>query len=72
MNMTESQEMRLKNIGKTKNYFNGEMNRNEFISNKNRKLCKILSYISTSFFWLLWLLDEFLLMVGFFGWCFCK
>ena len=48
--MTESQEMRLKNIGKTKDYFNGEINGIEFISNKHRKVCKILSYINTSFF----------------------
>ena len=63
--MTESQEMRLKNIGKTKDYFNGEINGTEFISNKHRKVCKILSYINTSFFWLLWLLVSFY-------WCFAS
>ena len=68
MSMTEdfkSQEMRMKNIDETKNYFIGGINENESISNKHRKVCKIISYINTSFFWLLWLLDEFLFIICF-------
>ena len=47
-NMAEgniSQEFRLKNINKTKNYLIEEINLNELISKKHRKICTILNYI---------------------------
>ena len=47
-NMAEgniSQEFRLKNINKTKNYLIDEINLNELIGKKHRKICTILNYI---------------------------
>ena len=46
--MTEediSQEFRLKNIEKTRNYFIKEINQNELMSKKNKKVCTTLNYI---------------------------
>ena len=45
--MTEeniSQEFRLTNIDKTRNYFTEEINQNELISKKHKKVCRILNY----------------------------
>ena len=50
--MTEeniSQEFRLTEIDKTRNYFTEEVKQNELISKKYRKICKILSYTEHSF-----------------------
>ena len=46
--MTEvniNQELRLKNIDESKNYFNEEIKLNELISKKPKKVCKTLNYI---------------------------
>ena len=40
-----SQEFRLKNIDKTKNYFLEKIKENEFIRKKHRKVCQVLNYI---------------------------
>ena len=48
INMAEeniNQQFMLKNIGETKNYFLKEIKQNELISNKHKKVCKILSYV---------------------------
>ena len=39
-----SQELRLKNIGKTRNYFLEEIEQNELISRKHKKVCTTLNY----------------------------
>ena len=47
--MTEediSQECRLKKIKKIDNYFIKEIDQNELLSNKNKKICATLSYIA--------------------------
>ena len=47
-NMTEeniSQEFRLKNIDETRNYSIEEINRNELISKKHKRVCTALNYI---------------------------
>ena len=46
--MTEeniSQEFRLKNIDETRNYLIEEINRNELMSKKHKKVCTTLNYI---------------------------
>ena len=46
--MTEeniSQEFRLKNIDETRNYSIEEINRNELISKKHKRVCTALNYI---------------------------
>ena len=40
-----SQEFRLKNIDETRNYFLEEIEQNELMSRKHRKVCKTLNYI---------------------------
>ena len=40
-----SQEIRLKNLPKTRNYFLEEIEQNELMSRKHKKICSILSYI---------------------------
>ena len=40
-----SQEFRLKNIDEARKYLTEEMNRNELISNKHKKVCTTLNYI---------------------------
>ena len=40
-----SQEFRLKNIDETRNYLIEEINRNEFISKKHKKICATINYI---------------------------
>ena len=40
-----TQEFRLKNTGKTKNYFIKETNQNELMSKKQKKVCTTLNYI---------------------------
>ena len=47
-NMVEenvSQEFRLKNIDKTRNYLIEEISRNELINKKHKKVCTTLNYI---------------------------
>ena len=39
------QEFTLKNIEETRNYLIEEVNRNELMSKKHRKVCKTLNYI---------------------------
>ena len=43
-----SQEFRLKNIGETRNCLIDEINRNELISKKHKKVCTTLNYIQHS------------------------
>ena len=46
--MTEenlSQEFNLKNIDKTKNYFIEEINPNELMGKKHKKVCRVLNYM---------------------------
>ena len=45
---TISQELRLKEIDKTRNYFIKEIKQNELISKKHKKICKILNYAEHS------------------------
>ena len=40
-----SQEFRLQNINKTRNYLLEEINRNELMSKKHKKVCTTLNYI---------------------------
>ena len=40
-----SREFRLKNIDETRNYLIKEINRNELMSKKHKKICTTLSYI---------------------------
>ena len=40
-----SQEFRLKNINETRNYLTEEINRNEMMIKKHKKICTTLSYI---------------------------
>ena len=40
-----SQEFRLKNIGGTRNYFLEEIEQNELMSRKHKKVCTTLNYI---------------------------
>ena len=42
-----SQEFRLKNIDETRNYFIEEINQNELMSKKYKKVCGVLSILST-------------------------
>ena len=39
-----SQEFRLKEVDKARNYFIEEIKKNELISKKHKKVCKILDY----------------------------
>ena len=66
-NMVEeniSQEFRLKNIDETRNYLIEEINRNELMSKKHKKVCTTLNYI-----------EHFLILAytitGYFNFCFC-
>ena len=43
-----SQEFRMKNIDETRNYLIEEINRNELISKKHKKVCTALNYIEHS------------------------
>ena len=62
-----SQEFRSKNVDKTRNYFLEEIDQNELISNKHKKVCGLynsklywtLSYFSLSSYWM------------YFNFCFC-
>ena len=40
-----TQEFRLKNIDETRNYFVKEIEQNELMSRKQKKICKTLNYI---------------------------
>ena len=40
-----SQKFRLKNIDKKRNYFDDEIEKNQLISNKHKKVCTTLNYI---------------------------
>ena len=40
-----SQEFRLKNIKETRNYLIEEINRNELMSKKHKKICATLNYV---------------------------
>ena len=53
-----SQELRLKNIDETRNYFIEEIKQNEMMSKKHKKVCVSLNY-TEHLFWLLQLLDVF-------------
>ena len=45
-----NQELRLKNIDETRNYFLEEIEQNELMSGKHKKLSKTLIYIKTFLF----------------------
>ena len=40
-----SQEFRLKNIDETRNYFFEEINQNELMGKKHKKVCRVMNYI---------------------------
>ena len=44
-----SQEFRLKNINETRNYFINEIDQNELMSKKNKKVCPTLNCIENFF-----------------------
>ena len=48
-----SQEFRLKNIDETRNYFHEEIEQNELMSKKQRKVCSTLNYIQHFFIFLM-------------------
>ena len=48
-----SQEFRLKNIDETRNYFLEEIEQNELMSKKQRKVCSTLNYTQHFFIFLL-------------------
>ena len=55
-----SQEFRLKKIDEARNYFIEEINQNELMSKKHRKVCRVLNYIEHLFILVsLQLLDVF-------------
>ena len=61
-NMAEeniSQEFRLRNIDGTRSYLIEEINRNELMRKKHKKICATLHYIETFLFYLLQLLGMF-------------
>ena len=64
-----SQKFRLKNVDETRKYLIEEINRNELMSKKHKKVCTTLNYIEYVFYFLLFfyflLLDvlPFLLLV---------
>ena len=43
-----SQEFRLKNIDEIRNYLIEEINQNEFMTRKHKKVCRVLNYIDHS------------------------
>ena len=43
-----SQEFRLKKIDEIRNYLIEEVNRDELMTNKHKKVCRVLSYIDRS------------------------
>ena len=54
-----SQECRLKNIEQTKNYLFEEIELNELMSRKHKKVCTTVNYFNTFLFQFLQLLDVF-------------
>ena len=54
------QEVRLKNIDETRNYLIEEINQNELMNKKNKKVCRVLNYIEH----LLVLISTFASLVG--------
>ena len=44
-----SQEFRLKKIDEARNYFIEEINQNELMNKKHRKVCRVLNYIEHLF-----------------------
>ena len=40
-----SRQFRLKNVDETRNYFIKEINQNELMSKKHKKVCRVLNYI---------------------------
>ena len=60
-----SQEFRLKKIDEARNYFIEEINQNELMSKKHRKVCRVLNYIEHLFLLVsIQLLDVFASLVG--------
>ena len=49
-----SQEFRLKNIDETRNYFIEEIDQNELMSQKHRKVCTTLNYIEHLLAFIFW------------------
>ena len=59
-----SQEFRLKKIDEARNYFIEEINQNELMNKKHRKVCRVLNYIEHLFILVsIQLLDVFLYLV---------
>ena len=59
-----SQEFRLKKIDEARNYFIEEINHNELMNKKHRKVCRVLNYIEHLFILVsIQLLDVFLYLV---------
>ena len=54
-----SQEFRLKNIDETRTYFIKEINQNELMSKKHKKVCRLLIILNTYLFQFLQLLCAF-------------
>ena len=54
-----SQELRFKKIEETRNYFLEEIEQNELMSRKRKKVCTTLNYMDTLLFLFLQLLDVF-------------
>ena len=54
-----SQELRFKKIEETRNYFLEEIEQNELMSRKHKKVCTTLNYMDTLLFLFLQLLDVF-------------
>ena len=54
-----SQEFRSNDIDETRSYFVEEINQDELMSKKHRKVCRALNYICSYLFLFLQLLDVF-------------
>ena len=69
-----SQEFRLKNIDETRNYLIEEINRNELMSKKHKKVCTTLNYIEHFLIQLQDISYTITLsytITGYFNFCFC-
>ena len=61
-----NQEFRLKKIDEIRNYLIEEINRNELMSKKHKKVCSVLNYISYFRFYNYWICFHF--CFRFYGW----
>ena len=58
-----NQEFRLKNLDEIRNYFIEEINQNELMHKKHKKVCRVSSYIEHLLFYFLELLNVFLFLL---------